>query len=241
MNLFYHPAPTRDHILSHEEAHHCVKVLRMRKGDRIDIVDGLGGLYEAELTNDSVKNCEFEVISKRQVDANSSAQIHIAIAPTKSPDRIEWFVEKVCELGISKITFINTERTLRKHLKLDRLEKKTISALKQSKNLFKTELQELQPYQEFLNGQFADAQKFIAHIDEEISVRLSEEAEVNKNYIVLIGPEGDFSSQEVSMAEDKGFVPVALGNSVLRTETAGIIAAHTLKLINESSLFPNMK
>ena len=213
----------------------------MRKGDRIDIVDGLGGLYEAELTNDSVKNCEFEVISKRQVDANSSAQIHIAIAPTKSPDRIEWFVEKVCELGISKITFINTERTLRKHLKLDRLEKKTISALKQSKNLFKTELQELQPYQEFLNGQFADAQKFIAHIDEEISVRLSEEAEVNKNYIVLIGPEGDFSSQEVSMAEDKGFVPVALGNSVLRTETAGIIAAHTLKLINESSLFPNMK
>lgn len=233
MNLFYHPTPLDEPRLDEEESHHCIRVLRKKEGDIINIVDGRGGNYEAKITKTSSKSCEFQIVKKSHQKQTKLHGIHIAIAPTKNMDRIEWFVEKACELGVDEISFIQTQRSERKHMNLKRIVKKSISALKQSKNLFKTQINELKPFEDVLMENMGNSQKFMAFVDADNPHSLKNCLESSRSTLIFIGPEGDFTSKEVTSATAKGVQLVSLGDSVLRTETAGIIAAHTIVLSNQ--------
>ena len=231
MNLFYQPLlPQGIHYLDEEESRHCVKVLRRRNGDPIRITDGAGNFYEAVIVDANPAKCVFSV---RETTSSTppTHSIHIAIAPTKNPDRIEWFVEKVTELGIDKISLITTEHTEKSFIKRERLVKMAISAMKQSLKARLPVISELITFASCLEGT-AEAQRFIAHVDQQNPLQLLHAAKPQLSTLVLIGPEGDFSREEVAMATDHGFVKVGLGKSRLRTETAGVAACHILNLVN---------
>lgn len=233
MNYFYHPNPESENELDSEESFHCVKVLRKNQGDEIDLIDGKGNIFKCRLEKATHRKCIFSILSKKAMPNPKSYYTHIAIAPTKSQDRIEWFVEKACELGVDEISFINTQRTERKKVNLDRIEKKAIGAMKQSKNIYKTVINELTSYNKFIMEEFNNFDKFIAFVDHDNQDQLASVISKNKNYLILIGPEGDFTNDEISMANEQFFRKVALGHTVLRTETAGIIASNTLNIINQ--------
>ncbi|MCV9385139.1 16S rRNA (uracil(1498)-N(3))-methyltransferase [Reichenbachiella ulvae] len=230
MNFYYHPDPASDLTLSQEESSHAVKVLRKKTGDTLHLMDGIGGKYEAEITEANFRKCEFKILKKEEM-APREAQIHIGIAPTKNIDRLEWFVEKACELGVDQITIFITQHTERKKVKLDRLEKKAISAMKQSKSFWKCKIHWADKFPAFLSSTMEE-QRFIAYVETGEESALRQLLQAEKDTIILIGPEGDFSPEEVKLATDAGFTAVNLGKNVLRTETAGIIAAHTFNLIN---------
>ncbi|RJE74285.1 16S rRNA (uracil(1498)-N(3))-methyltransferase [Reichenbachiella sp. MSK19-1] len=233
MNYYYHPNPTSDAILSAEESAHAIKVLRKKVGDQIHIMDGVGGKYVAEITEANFRKCGFRIVEEEHL-ARSHAQVHIAIAPTKNIDRLEWFVEKACELGTAQISILLTKRTERKKINLERLEKKAISAMKQSKNFWKCQIGELTNYGNFINSSSLQTpQRFIAYVETGQEVALHKLIKPNIDTLIMIGPEGDFTPEEVQAAEAKGATAIHLGNSILRTETAGIIAAHTFNLANE--------
>ncbi|MDN5203210.1 16S rRNA (uracil(1498)-N(3))-methyltransferase [Fulvivirgaceae bacterium BMA10] len=232
MHLFYQPDIIQgSHFLNEEESRHCVKVMRHKIGDIIKVIDGKGGSFTAQITKADYRKCEFEIIEQSK-SPEKRFNIHIGIAPTKNMDRLEWFVEKCVEIGIDEISFIQCQQSERKHLKLDRLERKAISAMKQSTNNQFPKLYDLMSFQQFIENNSNPDQKFIAYVDELIPEHLYNLAERNQRYLVLIGPEGDFSKEEISMAKTNDFVPVSLGKSRLRTETAGIVACHILNLIN---------
>lgn len=233
MQIFYQPLiPEGVDHLSEEESGHCVKVLRHKPGDTILVVDGKGGYYEARISNAHPKKCEFEILSKKHEEP-WGYNIHIAIAPTKNADRLEWFVEKATEVGIHEITLINTEHSERKFQKTDRLEKKAISAMKQSLKASLPVINPLTPFKEFVQSIPGEINKFIAYMDEKIPDHLKDAAPIRGSYCVLIGPEGDFSLPEVEAAFTCGFKPVSLGKSRLRTETAALYVCTALNLINE--------
>ncbi len=218
-------------MLSHDESKHCTKVLRKAVGDIIYSTDGKGGKYELRITSVEKGQCQFEIIDK-EILKTRDYYIHIAIAPTKSNDRMEWFVEKSTELGIDEITFLLTEHSERPRIKLDRLKRIAISAMKQCKEYYLPKINELVPFKEFIESDQAQ-QKFIAHVHpEEPSTNLNKLVQPGKHYSMLIGPEGDFSQQEIQLAIDKNYLPVSLGPKVLRTETAGIAACHIMNLNN---------
>ncbi len=230
MNAFYEKSiKSGTTTLSEDESKHCAQVLRHQVGDHIELVDGLGARYEAELTSISKRACEFNVLNEHSVNTKPFS-IHLAIAPTKNMDRLEWMIEKVCEIGVDQVSFILTENSERRKLRIDRLEKKTISALKQSKNPFKTQLNELVKFSSFITN-VESSEKWIAHVSEH--PHLSDEARANKDVCILIGPEGDFSEDEVQLAISAGFQPISLGQSTLRTETAGFAACHLINVINK--------
>lgn len=216
-------------ILSPEESRHAIKVLRLSSGDKIQVIDGEGGFYLTEITEANQKKTQFHIIEHTQ-QALPSHYIHIAIAPTKNIDRIEWFVEKAVEIGINEISFVLCQNSERKVLKLDRIEKKVISAMKQSMNAFMPKINPLTAFNNSLE-QISQQGKYIAYVDFDNPQQLFDIAKENKSHCVLIGPEGDFSAQELKIAEQQGFRKVGLGKSRLRTETAGIVACHTLNLI----------
>jgi len=230
MQYFFQPEIKNGHYqLEDEEFQHCVKVLRNGVGDHIGIFDGKGGKYEVEITAIDKRSCSFRVISEEQIDPKPFYN-HIAIAPTKNTDRIEWFVEKACELGVDEISFILTKNCERNKMKADRLIKKAVSALKQSKSGFLTKINELEKLEHFAKGAEAD-QKFIGYVADSLP-NLSREIEEGKRCLILIGPEGDFTTEEVNLTETYGFQKISLGKSTLRTETAGLIAAHTVNVVN---------
>ena len=232
MHLFYQPdIPNGSHFLDVEESRHCIKVLRMSVGDRINITDGKGTFYEAIITVANSKKCEFEIIDKKK-QKKPPFQIEIALAPTKSIDRVEWFVEKCVELGVDGIHFIKCAHSERNNIKMERVERIAISAMKQSMKAWKPDLGGLVPFKQFVQG-FTDSQKFIAHVDRDNPVSLFKSIKPGTDVIVLIGPEGDFTNEEVSLSEKHGFIKVSLGNSRLRTETAGIDACTSIHLANE--------
>jgi len=233
MNYFYHPDPESNKELDSEESFHCVKVLRKNQGDEVDIIDGKGNIFKCRLEKATHRKCSFSILSKKTFLNPKPYYTHIAIAPTKSQDRIEWFVEKACELGVDEISFINTQRTERKKVNLGRVEKKAIGAMKQSKNIFKTVINEIILYNKFIMNDYKDFDKFIAFVDHDNTDQLSSMVRKNKNYLILIGPEGDFTHDELLMANEQLFRKVALGYTVLRTETAGIVASNTLNIINQ--------
>ena len=236
MYLFYTPDIETSHFLSEEESAHCVRVLRYEKGDEILLTDGRGSTYQARITNPHPRHCEFEIISQEKQQKTHNIYLHIAIAPTKNIDRLEWMVEKCTEIGVDEITPLLCRFSERKNLRNDRLEKIILSAAKQSLTPYLPKLNELTDFASLMQKYGKEAQdmdKYIAHCYKDEKRELKDALRKGRDVLILIGPEGDFSEQEVEQAIQEGFVPVGLGRSRLRTETAGVVACHTAVLLNE--------
>lgn len=231
MALFYVPTISLN-VLPEEESLHAVKVLRLQNGGKITLVDGVGGYYEARITNPHPKHCGFEIIETNLEFGKRDYKLHIAIAPTKNIERLEWFIEKATEIGIDEITPIICRFSERKIVKEERLEKIIVSASKQSLKAYFPKLNPLCTFDELMKNHKAD-QKFIAHCYEQDKKLLQTEIKKSTDVLILIGPEGDFSLEEVEKAIAGRFLPVSLGDSRLRTETAGVVACHTIALINQ--------
>lgn len=234
MQLFYNPnidETTTQIDFSKDESRHIVKVLRKNSGDQLQITNGKGWLFVAEITLANPKNCVASIISKSFEPARNY-KVHLAVAPTKMNDRYEWFLEKATEIGVDTITPIICHHSERKVIKTDRFEKILQAAMKQSLHYYLPELQESISFNDFINLPF-DGQKFIAHCEESERVSLKNALQSHTDVIVLIGPEGDFSPNEIKTAMASGFKPVSLGNTRLRTETAAIIACHSVAFTNE--------
>jgi 16S rRNA (uracil1498-N3)-methyltransferase len=231
LNLFYQPLIVEGvHHLDAEESRHVVRVMRRRVGDTIHVTDGKGMLYEARITSEDQSKCGFEIISQRQ-QQDSNHSIHIAISPLSHPDRIEWFVEKAVEIGVNQITLVNCERTGKRHVKSGRLHKIAIGAMKQSQRFTLPLVEGPLPFEKFVASCRSDL-KFIAYVDASNPEHLFTLARKGKSHTVCIGPEGDFTDEELKQALDGGFVKVSLGPHRLRTETAGLAACHMLNLVN---------
>jgi 16S rRNA (uracil1498-N3)-methyltransferase len=231
MHLFYTPDIIGDsYELNEEESRHCAKVLRLEQGDRVNLIDGRGGFYLAEIVNPHPKRTLLKVLEHQQEFSKRNHYLHIAVAPTKNIDRFEWFLEKATEIGIDEITPIICERSERKDVKTERLNKIITSAVKQSLKAYHPKLNEPSRFKDFI--QKSGSQKFIAHcIDSEKSA-LSDKINLHGNYTVLIGPEGDFSPSELDSALNSGYIPVTLGDSRLRTETAALQACFEINFLN---------
>lgn len=235
MYLFYCPNIETCQVLSEEESGHAVRVLRYGVGDEILITDGRGTTYKAVITAAHPKKCEYRILSSERQQRGHDFYLHIAIAPTKNIERLEWMIEKCTEIGVDEITPLLCRFSERKQLRTDRLEKIILSAAKQSLTPYLPTLNELTKYDTFVSEHRPDpnSQCFIAHCYESEKRLLRNEIVLGKNITVLIGPEGDFSEKEVQDALAAGYLPVSLGNSRLRTETAGVVACHTAILLNE--------
>lgn len=210
-------------MLSEEESLHAVKVLRMKEGDLIALVDGKGTYCEAKITLAHPKRCTFEIVSSVENFGRRNFYLHIAIAPTKNIERLEWFLEKVTEIGVDEISLLLCDNSERKIVKQDRLEKIVVSACKQSQKACFPKLNILTPFVQFLK-EAKETNRFIAHCWEGDKLKMSAQTTVSDKILILIGPEGDFSKQEVALAESLGFSSITLGESRLRTETAGVFA-----------------
>ncbi|MCB9360940.1 MAG: 16S rRNA (uracil(1498)-N(3))-methyltransferase [Flavobacteriales bacterium] len=234
MNIFYTPniTATSNFVLDETESKHAIKVLRLNQGDKICLVDGTGTFYTAEIINAHAKKCEVKIFEKN-TEENNKPIIHIAIAPTKNNDRLEWFIEKTTEIGITTISPIICDHSERKVLKTERLEKRAISAMKQSLKATLPIINEAVSFKSFIDSTSENTEKYIAHCYDEHQQHLKEIYTTGKDCLVLIGPEGDFSLQEIELALKNGFKPISLGKSRLRTETAGLIACNILNLLNE--------
>lgn len=233
MHLFYTPDISgTDYTLSEDESKHAVRVLRLNAGEGVKLVDGKGGFYEAIVTDPNPKRCRLEITETVPDFGKKPYYIHIAVAPTKNLDRMEWFVEKAVEIGIDEISFLKCTRSERKELKIDRLEKIAVSAMKQSLKAYLPKLNELMTYKHFLLNSDTDSDGYIAHLEEGNRQDLKQINTSEKTkFCILIGPEGDFTPEEIELALAKGIKPVTLGESRLRTETAALVACYTLNLL----------
>jgi len=232
MLLFYAPDIATNQQLPDTEAHHCLKVLRMKQGDTFRLTDGKGNFYDAEIAEINPKRCMVNLLKITPQPLLWKGKIEIALAPTKNVDRIEWFVEKATEIGIDKISFLRCRFSERKEISTERIVKIMISAMKQSGKAQLPVLQTIIGFKDFIRQDF-NGQKFIAHCYEEEKKLLAQAYHKNENALILIGPEGDFSEEEVGLAKDTGFIPISLGNSRLRTETAALTACQTIHIINQ--------
>lgn len=234
MNLFYTPDIKGDtYRLSEEESKHCVRVLRMTEGDEIYLTDGVGTLFKTEITVANPKACTVRVIETTPEYEKHDYKLHIALAPTKVMDRTELFLEKCTEIGFDSYTPLESFHSERRAIKKERCEKVVLAAMKQSLKSYKPECNDIAHFDAIVKKTF-DGQKFIAHCNESATKKpLQSLVKKGENVLVLIGPEGDFSQEEVKLALENGFFDVSLGNTRLRTETAGIVACHTVALINE--------
>ncbi len=221
MHIFYTPYINGDtHLLDEQESKHAIRVLRLARGDDVVLVDGTGGWYEAVILEDHSKRCILRIESHTAEYQPLPYYLHLAVSPTKNMDRFEWFLEKATELGISEITPLLCQRTERKQVKMERLQKIIVSAMKQSLRAYKPALNEPEQFKNFISGKRPGV-KGIAHCYTTGRRDLTDLGQ-DGSYTILIGPEGDFSQPEVEMALDNGYVPVQLGTSRLRTETAAI-------------------
>lgn len=217
--------------LSEEESNHAVRALRLQIGNQITLVDGLGKKCHAKITGDNKKKVTFEVIETLVSDPPNFS-IHLAICPTKSIDRFNFFIEKVAEIGVTTISPIIARNSERKTLNIEKIKKGLISAMKQSGNTYLPIINEPITFVDFIASNRTDSQKFIAHCaDDENKRLLKNELKSKENIVILIGPEGDFTKEEINLANKNGFSSVSLGETRLRTETAGIIACHTVHII----------
>ncbi|MEC9208935.1 MAG: 16S rRNA (uracil(1498)-N(3))-methyltransferase [Bacteroidota bacterium] len=228
MQLFYLENPEKEIILTTEESKHTIKVLRKKEGDVLNFTDGKGGFYKAKITIADTKKCRLKIINSEQKAKQHNYHLHIGIAPPKNIDRFEWFLEKATEIGIDEITPIICTRSERKVIKTDRCNKILRSAMKQSLKYHLPKLNNVIPLANFLKSNI-DGAKYIAHCedDEKHALKTIDKAE---NILILIGPEGDFSTVEIKMALENQFKAISLGRSRLRTETAGVIAVHTINI-----------
>lgn len=224
---FYVPGAAAEHELPEEEARHATRVLRLQAGDEMMLIDGVGTFYRAEVSLATNHSCQYRILEAIPQEPTWRGHIHLAIAPTKMAERMEWLVEKAVEVGVDEISLLDCDFSERHKLRADRLERIAISAMKQSRKAWKTKINEMMPLKDFLNRDL-QGQRFIAHCYQEIQRQDLFETIYNKvedtDITVMVGPEGDFSLNEVKAAMAKGFQPVSLGQSRLRTETAGLMA-----------------
>ncbi|MFV0565379.1 MAG: 16S rRNA (uracil(1498)-N(3))-methyltransferase [Flavobacteriaceae bacterium] len=237
MQLFYNPninENTKQFSFDKDESRHITKVLRKTTGDTLQITNGNGWLFTAEIMVADIKNCTATITAKT-LQKKRACNLHLAVAPTKMNDRYEWFLEKATEIGIESITPIICEHSERKVIKPERFEKILQSAMKQSLSCYLPKLNEAIPFKDFIT-QPHNGQLFIAHCEDTDKKSLKQELKPNTNATILIGPEGDFSPKEIELAITNKFIPVSLGNTRLRTETAAIVACHSVAFINEEAL-----
>ncbi|MBI9065703.1 MAG: 16S rRNA (uracil(1498)-N(3))-methyltransferase [Salinivirgaceae bacterium] len=233
MQVFYTPNIKKiTYTLPEEESKHAIKVLRMQAGDEICMIDGKGGMYFGIIDEPDAKKCVIRVIEKIEQYNRRNYQIHIAIAPTKNIDRYEWFLEKATEIGIDEITPLICHRSERKVVKTDRLEKILLSAMKQSIKAYRPKLNEPIKFKDFIK-QNIEGTKLIAHCETNPKPSLKSKLANNNKFTILIGPEGDFSPEEITLALENNYEEIHLGKSRLRTETAGIVACHTVNIIKD--------
>ncbi|CAA9201639.1 Ribosomal RNA small subunit methyltransferase E [Flavobacterium bizetiae] len=236
MQLFYNPdidESTESFSFDKEESRHIIKVLRKKDSDILHVTNGSGLLFETEITLASDNKCIVQVLSIKKTD-EPKFRLHLAVAPTKMNDRFEWFLEKATEIGVQEITPIICDRSERKVVNLERFEKIILSAMKQSNETFLPKLNEAISFKEFIK-QKNEGLQLIAHCEETDKKSLKEILKPNESVTMLIGPEGDFSEKEIALALENNYQPVTLGNTRLRTETAAIVACHSVVFFNESS------
>lgn len=232
---FFVPDAAHQQELPQEEAMHAMRVLRLKGGDELFLMDGEGCFYRAQVTIAATRNCYYEILETLPQEPQWHGHLHLAIAPTKMLDRIEWMLEKATEVGIDEVSFLNCAFSERKLLKLPRLEKIVVSAVKQSRKAWKPELHEMMSFKKFIAAHM-EGPRYIAHCYDEIPrVNLFDQLsqQNSDDALVLVGPEGDFSIEEVRQAVDAGFVSVDLGRSRLRTETAGLAAVMMMHLAKQ--------
>ena len=222
------------YTLSEDESKHAVRVLRLGAGSPVTLVDGRGSIFRATITEASPKRCAL-AIGSHEVIAPHPTYLHVAVAPTKNLDRMEWLVEKAVEVGVERLSFLRCARSERRELKLERLEKIAVSALKQSGQPYLPQLDELLDYEKFIQ-EIDPATTFIAHLAEGERLPLARAIAAAPRCCVLIGPEGDFSPAEIDLALARGVRPVTLGSSVLRTETAALAAVFTAQVVGEMAI-----
>ncbi|WP_111709262.1 16S rRNA (uracil(1498)-N(3))-methyltransferase [Lutibacter citreus] len=235
MQLFYNPEikqSTKEFTFDKTESRHIVRVLRKKEGDHIYITNGLGDLFTSEVVIANDKRCLVKINTFENKPKTWNYYLHIAIAPTKLNDRFEWFLEKATEIGIDEITPIICDHSERKVIKLDRMEKIIHSAAKQSLKFNFPKLNEPITFNQFIQSQL-DGDLFIAHCEETNKANLKSSLKPNAKSTILIGPEGDFSTKEINLSLQHKFIPVSLGESRLRTETAGLVAVHSVAFINQ--------
>lgn len=236
MQLFYNPIISEnssDIIFDKDESRHITKVLRMREGDTLKITNGTGSFFDAEISLVTPKQCVAKILKEEKVDP-LPYHLHLAVAPTKLNDRYEWFLEKATEIGISEITPIICDHSERKVIKPERYEKIIQSALKQSLKAHLPVLNEAVSLKNFIESNSSnDGIRCIAHCEEDDKNSLKSVLKPNAKVTILIGPEGDFSSEEIELSLKAGFIPVSLGDSRLRTETAAVVACHSVAFINQ--------
>lgn len=234
MQLFFNSELSQedDQIqFSKEESKHIIKVLRKSHGDTLYITNGKGVLFTSEIISADQKNCTSKIISY-EIQPKRGYNLHLAVAPTKMNDRYEWFLEKATEIGIDSITPIFCDNSERRVIKAERFEKIALSAMKQSLNCYLPKLHEAINFKGFI-AQNHEGALFIAHCEETSRKSLKHELSANTDITILIGPEGDFSSKEIELAIQSNFMPVTLGDTRLRTETAAIVACHSVAFSNE--------
>ena len=234
MHLFYTPAiQNSSFTLDEDESKHAIRVLRLLAGDIIYLMDGKGGLYECNITDANPKRCTVSIVKKEQTEKRKTS-LHLAVAPTKNMDRMEWLVEKATEIGMDEISMLLSANSERAIIKTERLEKIAVSAIKQSLKTYLPLINEMIPFKKFVENHKAfSGKKCIAYCGEGDKKPLKNVIDSNSNALILIGPEGDFTKEEVAFAIQNGFETVSLGNSRLRTETAALVACHTFNLIQE--------
>lgn len=234
MHLFYTPDVDASHpmyFLSEEESKHCVRVLRLQAGDEVQLIDGRGGRYQAIIHEAHPKRTILKITGVQTAFGKRNHHLHIAVAPTKNIERFEWFLEKATEIGIDEITPIICQRSERKEVKTDRSAKIITSAVKQSLKAYHPSLNPPILFNKFIQQQL-DAQKFIAHCIEGSKTSLSAAIEKQGSYVILIGPEGDFTPAEVDLALQNEYKAITLGDSRLRTETAALAACFEINFLN---------
>jgi 16S rRNA (uracil1498-N3)-methyltransferase len=236
MHIFYQPDLfSSDILLNEEESKHCIRVLRMKRGDEVQLVDGKGTLAIAQIAEDHPKKCMLHIIHREHKPQPFSYYLHIAVAPTKNFDRVEWFIEKAVEVGIHEISFLECENSERAKINMERCEKIAISAMKQSKQVYLPKLNELKSFHKVV-AEISSQQKFIAWCEtgqEQLlqkQISKSASAKAGQQITILIGPEGDFTKEEVDAAMQKGFTPASFGANRLRTETAALYACMTINV-----------
>ena len=232
MNSFYCPNITSDtFFLDENDSKHAVRVLRKVVGDEVQVVDGIGNRFICSILSDHPKKCELNIIERFMNDDDMGFQLHLAIAPIKSLDRLEFMLEKVTEIGVSEISFILSDHCIKNKVNLERAEKKVIAAMKQCLKAKKPIIHPMISYKEFMSKDW-DGQKLIAHCEDFPKESIKASYKKGGDAVLLIGPEGDFSLNEIKMAYAQGFEGIDLGKTRLRNETAGIVSVHAFHMIN---------
>lgn len=230
---FYVPDADKRQTLPDEEAVHAVRVLRLSPGDEMMLMDGRGTFFQAVVTEATQRRCAYEILATLPQQPQWTGRVHLALAPTKMMERTEWLVEKATETGIDELSLIDCQFSERRAVKMPRIEKIAVAAMKQSRKAWLPQLNEMQSFRHFI-GRHTTGRRFIAHCYNEIPrehlFELLGEGQPDEAALVMIGPEGDFSFDEVQMAIEAGFVSVDLGKSRLRTETAGLAAVMMMQL-----------